>query len=256
MIDASACGRGGPACTGGAPRLEDFLPELESLDAAERSRMCAAGREVLEWQRVLARTGHNVVGEVLRGQGEFVEFEHYPRDDVIDAETASQHYYHAHRGAAEHGHFHCFVRAGAIPGDCRPMRPRESVTPWPEGSDAISHLVAISMDAWGAPVGLFATNRWVTDETWYAAPDVIRMLDRFDLTHAWPSWPTNRWLAAMLRLYRPWIAALLEHRDAVIAFHRARRLGEDVLELRDIEVTGFVSIDPAATLKELEEVAA
>ena len=34
------------------------------------------------------------------------------------------------------------------------------------------------MDGWGEPIGLFATNRWVTGETWYPAGAVIRMLDR------------------------------------------------------------------------------
>ena len=58
--------------------------------------MAAAGREVLECHRVVAKTGGNIVGEVLRGQGTFYEWNHYPKGDVYDSETHSQHYYHTH----------------------------------------------------------------------------------------------------------------------------------------------------------------
>ena len=40
------------------------------------------------------------------------------------------------------------------------------------------------------------------------------MLDRFDLRINKPSWPVNRWLSAMLRLFRPQIEELLQQRDA------------------------------------------
>ena len=41
------------------------------------------------------------------------------------------------------------------------------------------------MDDYGYPVGLFAVNRWVTGESWYRAADVARLLDRFDVDHAY-----------------------------------------------------------------------
>ena len=31
----------------------------------------------------------------------------------------------------------------------------------------------------------------------------LEALDRFDIDHAYPSWPVNRWLTAMVRLFRP-----------------------------------------------------
>ena len=43
------------------------------------------------------------------------------------------------------------------------------------------------------------------------------MVDRFCIDHANPSWPTNRWITAMMRLFKPQITALLTHRDAVVA---------------------------------------
>lgn len=234
------------------PALEDFLPTLDALDHATRLALFEAGVEVLECRRVLLRGGLNVVGEILRGHDAFVEMEHYPPDDVFDADSHAQYYYHAHRGAAEHGHFHTFLRAGGMPDGVAPAKVVEASEPWPEGEEAISHLVAVSMDAWGEPIGLFACNRWVTGESWYAAEDVIRMLDRFEIDHAWPSWPANRWLGAMLRLYRPWIEGLLRHRDAVVAAWQRAHPGTDVFEDRALEITGYLPVSVPALMTALE----
>lgn len=233
------------------PELAAFLPAVATLDAGRRAEMLEAGREILECQRVLARGGLNVVGEVLRAQGPFVEMSHFPEDDVFDPDSHAQYYYHAHRGPVEHGHFHTFMRAAGMPSGSRPFDWPNAVESWPAGDEAISHLIAISMDAWGDAIGLFATNRWVTDETWYPAETVIAMLDGFEIDHAFPSWPTNRWLGAMLRLYRPWIAGLLRHRDAVINAWIEHGPGHDVFEDRALEITGFLSIDPDTLLEEL-----
>lgn len=233
------------------PALEDFLPHIEALPPALLVQLREAADEVFECRRVLLRAGLNVVGEVLRGQGDFVESEHYPHDDVHDELTHAQYYYHAHRGPLEHGHFHTFLRAAGMPEEVSP-RPGPRDPERPLGEAAISHLVAISMDAWGDPIALFATNRWVTGETWYSAGDVARMLDRFEIDHAWPSWPTNRWLGAMLRLYRPWIVALLEHRDAIIDHHQALRPRDDVFEDRALEITGLLPLDPARLVEHLD----
>lgn len=236
-----------------APDLADYLPRIDDLDRETSRALLQAGREVLECRRVLSKVGLNVVGEVLRDQGEFVEMEHYPRDDVFDAETHAQYYYHAHRGELEHGHFHTFLRAAGMPDGVSPLPLARATEAWPVGDEAISHLIAISMDAWGEPIGLFACNRWVTGETWYPADDVIRMLDRFEIDHAWPSWPTNRWLGAMLRLYRPWIEGLLRHRDAVIAAHVTARPNDDVFEDRALEITGHLPIFVHRLVASLEE---
>ncbi len=192
------------------------MPSLASLSIGDRRNMLAAGIEVLECQRVLAKAGLNVVGQLLRGQGEFVEMNHYPTDDVYDPETKSQYYYHAHRdGDAEHGHFHTFVR---------------------NESNQTCHLVAISMDEWGYPIALFTTNRWVTDEHWVPASVSKVLLDQFDIDHAAPCWATNRWIGALLKLYRPFIGALLERRDLILE-------SADLLEDRSLDVIGNLPID-------------
>ena len=49
--------------------------------------MLQAARVLIDCVRVLARTGDNVVSEVLRGCGTFTEWEHYPAEDVYDRDT-------------------------------------------------------------------------------------------------------------------------------------------------------------------------
>jgi len=204
--------------------------------------MLQAGEEVLDCHRVLEKVGLNVVGEVLRGQGTFYEHEHYPPEDVFDAETASQYYYHAHRGyPGEHGHFHTFLRAAGMPEGVAPVAHRGD-EPWPSGDEALAHLIAVSMDAYGKPIALFATNRWVTGDTWYPAANVARMLCRFEIDHAYPSWPVNRWLSALFRLYRPHMEALLLQRDRAMEAWRRAHPETDVFEDRRLEVTGWLPI--------------
>ncbi|MEF8731164.1 MAG: hypothetical protein V5B40_04380 [Candidatus Accumulibacter meliphilus] len=231
-------------------------PSLDSLSPQRRASMLAAAREIRECYRVLEKGGINLVGEVLRGQGEFVELEHYPRDDVFDSQTHAQYYYHTHRdGELEHGHFHLFLRAGGMPPGCRPLDYPQASDAWPAGDEALGHLVAISMDGWGFPIGLFCTNRWVTAETWYPAEQMIAMLDRFAIDHAFPNWAVNRWLTAMLRLYRPQVELLIRQRDEVVAAWQDRQPGADVFEDRKLEITGYLPIDVEALTLALEAAA-
>lgn len=211
-----------------------------------------AGLEIIECQRVLAKGGLNFVGELLRGAHAFVEFDHYPDDDVFDPETHSQYYYHAHRGlAGEHGHFHTFLRAPGMPAGVTPSGAWHAES-WPAGDEALSHLIAFSMDAYGAPIGLFVPNRWVAGDTWYPAHDVIAMLERFRIGHANPSWPVNRWLSAMFILFRPQMVELLLERDRVIEAWRRKLPGVDVLEHRDLEILAQLPISIESALTGLE----
>lgn len=213
--------------------------------------MLRAGEEALECLRVLEKVDLNLVGEVLRGHETFYELEHYPTDDVFDVDSHSQYYYHAHRGiGGEHGHFHLFLRGPGMPAGARAVDHR-SEEPWPQGEDAISHLIAISMDAYGRPIGLFTTNRWVTAEAWYRAPDVIGMLERFRIDHAHPSWPVNRWVTAMVCLFRPQIESLLLARDEVIARWAREHPDRDVFEDRELEIASECAIDIEAQVSRL-----
>ena len=225
---------------------------FEGLCVETLQRMQRAGREVSECLRVLAKAELNLVGECIKHHGTFYEFDHYPPGDVYDDETHAQYYYHAHRGTlGEHGHFHTFLRVKGIPDGILAL-PYEASGRWPEDDEVLSHLVAVSMDKNGIPIGLFTTNRWVTGENWFCAHDVIAMLDRFVIDHAYPSWPVNRWISAMVVLFRPQIEALLHQRDAVLEEHMQQSPDVDVFEDRELELMSEVRITIDAQLTAIE----
>lgn len=237
--------------SGGAATPALAPPRLDTLPQPQLEAMHAAGLEIVECQRVLHKAGLNVVGELLRGQGTFYENNHYPENDVHDTDSHAQYYYHAHRGlAGEHGHFHTFLRAPGMPQGAKPSEAAHS-EPWPSGDEALAHLIAISMDAYGFPIGLFAPNRWVAGDTWYPADDVITMLDRFRIDHAFPSWPVNRWIGAMFLLFRAHIEALLLERDRVIEAWRKALPEEDVWERRELEILSHMPISVERTVAEV-----
>jgi hypothetical protein len=219
--------------------------DFTALPHEDLEAMAEAGREVLNIHRILSKTGDNVVGELLRGHETFYEWDHYPKGDVYDGETHSQYYYHAHpfaeRFEEEHGHFHTFLRPKGMPPGVRPADVPGAEMP-KDPNDALSHLIAIAMDKTGIPFRLFSVNRWVTGEVWYTASDVAVLLDYFKIDHAQPSWPVNRWITAMIRLFKPQIVELLEARDRMVEAWRDSHPEEDVYEDRDLEVTSFLDI--------------
>lgn len=219
--------------------------DLARLPASRLKDMEAAADEVIECCRALAHTGGNLVGELLRDVETFFEWDHYPDGDVFDHQSHSQFYYHAHpqgeRGN-EHGHFHTFLRPAGMPARVKPALVPDFEPP-EDASDALSHLIAVSMDEFGVPIRLFTVNRWVTGEVWYTAADVRAMLDCFAIDHAQPSWPVNRWISAMIRLYRPQIGALLDARDAAVEAWSAAYPDRNVFEDRDLDMTSMLDID-------------
>lgn len=225
--------------------------DFAGLSSAQVESMADAGARIIECYRVLRKGGLNVVGEVLRDQGTFYEFEHYPKDDVFDEETHSQYYYHAHRTeAGENGHFHLFIRQPGMPEGMSPVA-YDGDEEWPAGDQALTHLVAVSMDGYGFPTGLFTTNRWVTGEAWYRAEDIINMLDLFRIDHAFPSWPVNIWMSNLLVLFRPQVEWLLRERDRVVAEWQADHAGVDVYEDRSLEITSSLLINVEAQIRDV-----
>jgi hypothetical protein len=214
----------------------------DGLDAAERARLRREGMRAQAAIGVLKQEGLNLVSAILRDQGPFYEMNHYPDDDVFDPESASQYYYHAHR-EGEHGHFHTFVRRRAMPDMMRPAAGFQRSEPLPPEKDELAHLVCISMDVYGLPQGLFAVNRWVSDETWYSAGETVALVDKFLVGHAFPHFAVNQWLSAFVALCRPQVEALLHHRDAVIEAWRNEYPERDVLEDRELEMTGYLPVE-------------
>ncbi len=211
--------------------------------------MADAGVAAVDCIRILSKSGQNLVSEVLRGHGDFTEREHYPPDDVRDPETHAQYFFHAHppddRSGTDYGHFHTFLSRGGIPEGVYPVEQSGA-------RDGPCHLVAISMTREGLPHRLFTTNRWVTGETWYAATDVISMLDSFQMELAYPSWPLNRWLSAMVVLCRPQIEWLIRERDLTIASWQRSHPDCDVFEDRRLEVTSSLAISLTDQLRWLD----
>ncbi len=211
--------------------------------------MADAGRQIEECYRLLRKAGENVVGQVLANQGTFFEYDHYPDGDVFDDETHSQYYYHAHRGSAgEHGHFHTFVWQGGIPDHIKPVA-YDGDGEVPQGDDIIAHLIAISMNKPGYPIGMFTVNRWVTGESFFCADDTIALLDLFKIDHTYPCLAANMWITAMLRLFRPQIEALLHERDRALARWAEKHPDTDVYEERELEITSVAAINVSQQIK-------
>lgn len=236
-------------------KIDEFGIDFATLTLDRLETMVAAGEEVLDCHRVLVKSGTNIVGEILPVDDTFYESSHYPQGDVYDHVSHAQFYYHAHPQElrfAEHGHFHTFLRPLGMPPAVKPAPVADLESPAGE-NDALSHLIAISMDKYGVPTRLFTTNRWVTGEVWYGAADVRAMIERFEIDLARPSWPLNRWITAMVRLFQPQIAALLKARDRRVAGWAAARPGANVYEDRDLEITSVVEISIDDQIRRVRE---
>ena len=221
------------------------LLDMTTQPAKRLRMMLAAGEDVIEAWRVLALTNYNVVSEILRHQGTFFQWDHYPKGDVYDRQTHAQYFYHAHSVGGrdpEHGHFHTFMRAEGMARGVKPVN-RPDRSSWPSGIDALTHIIGISMDANGMPIRLFTTNRWVTGEAWYKARDISKVIGFYSIEHAQPSGPTNRWVSGMVRLFWPQIVMLIQARDVCIDAWEKQNPGQDVFEDRSLEITSQADIN-------------
>jgi len=183
----------------------------------DRSR---ALQEALFCERILAKSGENVLRSTLTDASSVEAWSHYPPGDIFDPESGAQWYYHCHIPSAdgvEHGHFHCFVR--------------------PEGAQGpVHHLIAVGVDAHGHLHRLFTVNQWVVGDSWLPAEETIALLPRFDVQMPKPSYLVNRWLTAIVRLYEDEIADLIRQRDERLNAHVPSQ-GIAVRDDRALEVT-------------------
>lgn len=182
-------------------------------------------REIAFCESVLAKAGLNVLLETFRDTTEVKAWEHYPPGDVFDPASGAQWFYHCHpvhESAAEHGHFHCFLRPGGADGP-------------------IHHLAAIGVDAYGRMQRLFTVNQWVVDDDWLEAEETIALLPRFDVQMPRPSYLVNRWLTAIFAAYEEEIVGLIRERDRVISAHRPIE-GSSSFEDRSLEVTSKLDL--------------
>jgi hypothetical protein len=239
------------------------------VSRSEIEQMTSAAAVIHYCRRELAGRHTNLLRELLAGSGAIAEWRHYPEGEVYDPNSHSQFFFHAHPGkgqtATERGHFHTFLRAEGMPIGVAPLLLPEfavpdvptlppQAPPLKRGTrDEVSHLIAVAVDFRGEPVRLFTTNRWVTGETWYPVGDVIQMLDRFEIAEQQPAGLLNRWVSAMIQLFRPQISSLLHARDQNVMSWR-RRHRTQVFEDPLLEVTSSLDIDLDAQLAFLERV--
>ena len=101
--------------------------------------------EVLAIQAHYAERGLSMVQVALAGAEDFVEFRHYPKNDLVDLGSGYEMYFHAHslnpkkkQLNLEYGHFHLFKRDQSAP-------------------EKFTHLIAIALNQQGLPVKLFTT---------------------------------------------------------------------------------------------------
>jgi hypothetical protein len=240
------------------------------VGTAEIGRMERAAAVIADCSAGLAAQNRSILDTMVPGVDRFAAWRRYPEGEIYDPVSHAQYFYHLHPtercSPREHGHFHIFLRAEGMPPGAVPLvLPEAAVAartappqaaPGKRGaSEEVSHLVAVALDWQGEPCCLFTTNRWVTGETWYRADDVIAMLDRFAIAAADPPELRDRWLCAVLELFRPQIAALLHERDAKVMAWRQRR-SSDVFEDRRLEITSRSEIDLGAQLAFLDRVRA
>jgi hypothetical protein len=219
----------------------DYAGWLSALDEPQFERVAEAAETVLSIQQALASENLSLLGELLRDHGEepIRVWAHYPKGDCRDSQTGAMFYYHAHDPDGwdrdEHGHFHLFFR--------------------PAGEVEFTHVMALSMSALGLPIGVFATNCWVTDERIRPASQILQRLDeRWEINRARPSWLVAQWLNAMVTLLRPHAGALLRQRDQVLSSADAMEDATNpVLANRDIHVLSELPLDLPPMLLSIQD---
>ena len=163
-----------------------------------QSTLCLAAQEIASIQTYYAKKGLTLSEVALCGSREFVEWQHYPNNDLVDVDSGYEFYYHSHSvdemPEGEHGHFHLFKRTGT----------------------EFHHLIGIALNQTGLPVRLFTTNQWVTGETLVMAETVLVELQAFDMAIKGRMSPMARWISALTKLFYIDMEALVLQRDRMI----------------------------------------
>ena len=211
-----------------------------------------AAQTVIETITQMAQEQRPLMLRVLPEDGESHFWKHYPKGDARDADTKSRWYYHVHapgsRDAGEHGHFHLFLHRSQLPEGLEPK-----VWP-PQGEDCkahVTHLVGLSIDTVGIPRAWFTVNRFVTNEFLFPADVMIDHIPDFNVDKTSEDGLVNRFVTAMVALYRDEIAELLRERDVrheeLVGEH-----GEKGYEKESgVEVLSQISIDLDAKISKM-----
>lgn len=230
--------------------------DLSALSHRRLKRMHRAAGDLFDVLETFALEGRHPVRDVIAASDKnFTSAQHYPSADVEDPATGCAWCYHAHSEEHavewdEHGHFHCFIYTERLSPSAKPI----AVPAQPDlQNGGLVHLAAIAFDAHSTPMRLFVPNRWVTDEWLYPARRIVALLDHFSITSGDPDNAlTSRFLAAVLRLFHPHIAAMLHARDDAIhalGMDGVHRFTED----RSIPMAASIAFDLDAHMAALDD---
>lgn len=191
-----------------------------------QSNLWLAAQEVARIQLRYAESGRTLNEAALCGASEFIEWQHYPRNDLVDEVSGYEFYYHAHSADEmpneEHGHFHVIKR----------------------DEQSFHHLIGIALNQRGLPVRLFTTNQWVTGEDMAQSTLVIKSVREFEMLVKGRMSLVSKWIDATIQLFAKEIEELILERDQkiaqLVAKHGNREL---VLNSREHHVLTETKID-------------
>ena len=198
-----------------------------------QSNRWLAAQELASIQMKYAKSGRTLNEAALCGARDFIEWQHYPNNDLADEKSGYEFYYHAHSAdempKGEHGHFHVIKRH----------------------AKSFHHLVGISLDQKGLPVRLFTTNQWVTGEEMADSNLVMQSVVEFQMDITGRMAPVSKWVGALMQLFQSEIKELIKERDQEIT-RLVTRLGNrgNVLNSREHHVLSECKIDLMGRLSE------
>ena len=183
-------------------------------------------RELLGVYERLAVRGAHLLGELLAA-GAPAAWERLPAQDAVDRAGRFQWFYHSHgaedgRGEVEHGHFHLFARRELWEELAQDAEERAFLALAGGAPEADTrHLVAISLDAKGVPIALFAVDSRVSGDAMLSPRATLEALGGISLDTGHPE--LDRAIASVVSLCMPDIEELLSRRDDAL---RAARLAQ------------------------------
>lgn len=221
---------------------------MNPMSASTLERMEDAAESLLQCYVELSATGTHVLAEILDGSSPR-QWDHYPHDDVVDAVSGYQFFYHSHSpgdrdALMEHGHLHVFARtdvhAKAIESDTETDFLSQLGE---EPADARTiNLLCVALDAKGLPNRLFTVNRWVTGDHLASAAATRRLVVGFHVRSERYRLITN-WLQAFLHLFQPQVEQLLIERDRRLLELASDRISAGLLEDESVEILSSIDID-------------
>lgn len=221
------------------------------LEATKPLSAQHAAEIVIESIMEMVQEGKPLMQRVLP-EGSPLYWEHYPDNDARSKSTLARWYYHVHpagqRDDDEHGHFHLFLHRTQLNDDSGEWSEPANKS---ETRANVVHIAGLSINHSGIPRSWFVTNRWVTDEWLYPAEKVIEHLPLYDVDDTGEDATVNRFLTAMVAMYRPEITELLQERDRKFAEIGVSPENPGDWENKEHEVLGQIPIDLDEKLEEL-----